>query len=63
MWQTTDRAWGGAPGKDAPSEAALPGQTHLLRVALPDGTPSRAELQRRFEAAYHHRFRVTLPTI
>ena len=32
MWQTTDRAWGGAPGKDAPSEAAVPVQTHLLRV-------------------------------
>mgnify|MGYP006146400553 FL=1 len=32
MWQTTDRSWGGAPGKDAPSEAALPGQAHLLRV-------------------------------
>ncbi|RGP37562.1 hydantoinase/oxoprolinase family protein [Pseudotabrizicola alkalilacus] len=39
------------------------GQTHLLRVALPHGKPSRAELQRLFEAAYHHRFRVELPTI
>jgi N-methylhydantoinase A len=39
------------------------GQTHLLRVALPSATPSREELQRRFEAAYHARFRVDLPTI
>jgi N-methylhydantoinase A len=39
------------------------GQTHLLRVPLPHGTPSREDLQRRFEAAYHARFRVDLPTI
>lgn len=39
------------------------GQTHLLRVPLPDGAPSRADLQARFEAAYHARFRVDLPTI
>jgi N-methylhydantoinase A len=39
------------------------GQTHLLRVPLPSATPSREELQRRFEAAYHARFRVDLPTI
>jgi N-methylhydantoinase A len=39
------------------------GQTHLLRVTLPGPTPSRAELQQGFEAAYHARFRVTLPTI
>ncbi|MBL9049509.1 MAG: hydantoinase/oxoprolinase family protein, partial [Tabrizicola sp.] len=39
------------------------GQTHLLRVALPSATPSREELQRLFEAAYHARFRVDLPTI
>ena len=39
------------------------GQTHLLRVALPSSTPSRDELQRLFEAAYHARFRVDLPTI
>jgi N-methylhydantoinase A len=39
------------------------GQTHLLRVALPNATPSREDLQRRFEAAYHARFRVDLPTI
>lgn len=39
------------------------GQTHLLRVALPNATPTRAELQSLFEAAYHARFRVDLPTI
>ncbi len=39
------------------------GQTHLLRVALPNPTPSRDDLQRLFEAAYHARFRVDLPTI
>jgi N-methylhydantoinase A len=39
------------------------GQTHLLRVALPSATPSREDLQRRFEAAYQARFRVDLPTI
>lgn len=39
------------------------GQTHLLRVALPSATPSREEMQRLFEAAYHARFRVELPTI
>lgn len=39
------------------------GQTHLLRVPLPNATPTRDELQQRFEAAYHARFRVTLPTI
>lgn len=39
------------------------GQTHLLRVALPGPTPSRDDLQSRFEAAYHARFRVDLPNI
>jgi N-methylhydantoinase A len=39
------------------------GQTHLLRVPLPTARPDREELQRRFEAAYHARFRVDLPTI
>jgi N-methylhydantoinase A len=39
------------------------GQTHLLRVTLPGPTPSRAELQALFEAAYHARFRVSLPSI
>ncbi|MDN5786957.1 hydantoinase/oxoprolinase family protein [Pseudorhodobacter sp.] len=39
------------------------GQTHLLRVPLPNAAPTREELQQRFEAAYHARFRVNLPTI
>ncbi len=39
------------------------GQTHLLRVHLPSATPDRDALQRLFEAAYHARFRVDLPTI
>lgn len=39
------------------------GQTHLLRVSLPGPTPSREEMQRLFEAAYHARFRVALPSI
>ena len=39
------------------------GQTHLLRVTLPHGTPTRAQLQTLFEAAYHARFHVDLPTI
>ena len=39
------------------------GQTHLLRIPLPHGTPSREDLQMRFEAAYHARFHVDLPTI
>ena len=32
MWQTTDRAWGGAQDKTMTSEAVMPGQAHLLRV-------------------------------
>ena len=39
------------------------GQTHLLRVPLPGPAPSREDLQARFEAAYHARFRVDLPNI
>ena len=39
------------------------GQTHLLRIPLPSATPTRAELQERFETAYHARFRVSLPSI
>jgi N-methylhydantoinase A len=39
------------------------GQTHLLRVTLPGPNPDRAELQALFEAAYHARFRVSLPSI
>ena len=39
------------------------GQTHLLRVALPSGTPTLAELQTLFEGAYWARFKVELPEI
>ncbi len=39
------------------------GQTHLLRVPLPNAAPTRDDMQRLFEAAYHARFRVDLPTI
>ena len=39
------------------------GQTHLLRVALPGPKPSREDMQKLFEAAYHARFRVDLPAI
>ncbi len=39
------------------------GQTHLLRVALPDGRPTRAALQEAFERAYFERFKVDLATI
>ena len=39
------------------------GQTHLLRVVLPQAAPSRADLQVLFETAYHARFRVDLPSI
>jgi N-methylhydantoinase A len=39
------------------------GQTHLLRVPLPSVTPGREEMQHLFEAAYHARFRVDLPSI
>ncbi|HSF64589.1 MAG TPA: hydantoinase/oxoprolinase family protein, partial [Paracoccaceae bacterium] len=45
------------------AEMQFLGQTHLLRVALPHAWPTRAELQALFEAAYHARFRVELPTI
>ncbi|MCY1666822.1 hydantoinase/oxoprolinase family protein [Rhizobium sp. SL86] len=39
------------------------GQTHLLRVAVPDAMPTREDLQRRFEEAYFARFHVELPEI
>jgi N-methylhydantoinase A len=39
------------------------GQTHLLRVPLPDASPTRDQLQRLFEAAYNARFKVDLPEI
>ena len=39
------------------------GQTHLLRVNLPDAQPSREDLRRLFEEAYFNRFRVELENI
>jgi N-methylhydantoinase A len=39
------------------------GQTHLLRVPLPDGPVTRDTLRALFEAAYFARFRVTLADI
>ena len=39
------------------------GQTHLIRVALPDGNVSRETVQALFEAAYDARFQVRLPEI
>ncbi len=39
------------------------GQTHLLRVPLPHGTPTRQALQALFEEAYFRRFQVELPEI
>lgn len=48
---------------DISADMQFIGQTHLLRVPLPSGTPSREDMQQRFEAAYHARFRVNLPTI
>ena len=39
------------------------GQTHLLRVALPNADVSRARLQALFERAYFARFQVELPEI
>ncbi len=45
------------------AEMQFLGQTHLLRVPLPGPRPTRAQLQSAFEAAYHARFRVSLPQI
>ncbi|HET7408683.1 MAG TPA: hydantoinase/oxoprolinase family protein, partial [Paracoccaceae bacterium] len=39
------------------------GQTHQLRVPLPDGQPSRETMQAAFEHAYRARFHVDLPEI
>jgi N-methylhydantoinase A len=39
------------------------GQTHLLRIPLPDAQPTRDALQSLFEAAYFARFRIELPNI
>jgi N-methylhydantoinase A len=48
---------------DLSVEMQFIGQTHLLRVPIPHATPTRSDLQARFETAYHARFRVNLPTI
>ncbi len=39
------------------------GQSHVVRVELADGRPSREALRRRFEAVYWERFRVELAEI
>ncbi|MFP1632589.1 hydantoinase/oxoprolinase family protein [Zhengella sp. ZM62] len=39
------------------------GQTHLLRVAMPDAWPDRQTIQTLFEKAYFARFKVQLPDI
>ena len=39
------------------------GQTHVLRIALPDSSPDKQTLQSLFEAAYYARFHVDLPNI
>jgi N-methylhydantoinase A len=48
---------------DHVAEMQFVGQTHLLRVPLPSATPTPAELQALFEAAYRARFQVELPEI
>ncbi len=48
---------------DRSADMQFIGQTHLLRVALPDGPPDRAALRAAFESAYFARFRVELPEI
>ena len=53
----------GAVGAGFSVDMQFVGQTHLLRVPLSDGRPSRTELERRFEQAYLDRFRVELPEI
>lgn len=39
------------------------GQTHLIRIELPDKNVSKDDIQRIFEAAYFERFQVELPEI
>jgi N-methylhydantoinase A len=39
------------------------GQTHLIRVPLPNAAVTREEIQAAFEKAYFHRFQVRLPEI
>ncbi len=50
-------------GAEYTADMQFIGQTHLLRIRLPDAAPSRQELQSLFEAAYFARFRVDLPSI
>lgn len=45
------------------AEMQFRGQTHLIRVPLASATPTRAEVQAAFEAAYFARFQVQLPEI
>jgi N-methylhydantoinase A len=45
------------------TEMQFRGQTHLIRVPLSSATPTRAEVQAAFEAAYFARFQVQLPEI
>lgn len=52
-----------ATGITHAAEMQFRGQTHLLRVGLPEPEVSRADLQRLFEAAYFARFKVELPEI
>mgnify|MGYP002654203836 CR=1 FL=1 len=45
------------------AEMQFRGQTHLIRVALPHATMTRAEVQAAFEAAYFARFQIRMPEI
>jgi N-methylhydantoinase A len=45
------------------AEMQFRGQTHLIRVPLASGRPTRSEIQAAFEAAYFARFQVRLPEI
>ena len=45
------------------AEMQFQGQTHLIRVAIPDAGVTREQLQALFEEAYFARFRVRLPEI
>jgi len=41
-------------------EMQFVGQTHVIKVPMPSGTPSLDEIKTRFEAAYFERFRLSL---
>jgi N-methylhydantoinase A len=45
------------------AEMQFRGQTHLIRVALPDANLTREEMQALFEEAYFKRFQLRLPEI